>query len=103
MGETAPEVNRCYPSGVKDAGGEVGDSESGQDPERTLEQANAAFAAGDYRSVRRLCASLAALRQREVAEEARALYARVTIDPVSMAVLVGCLLLLIWVSFKYVL
>jgi len=91
-------------------------SESGQDTTKTapplpgagtpdgdkLAHAHAAFAAGDYARVRRLCDELGGARRDDVAAAARDLRRRTQIDPMQVAVIVLCLILFVAIAYTYV-
>lgn len=68
-----------------------------------LEDAERAFDAGDFARLRELVEPLTNSPDPAVAERAKALRARVAVDPLQVAVLVGCALFFLWVVAKYVL
>jgi hypothetical protein len=73
---------------------------AGESGAQALERAESAFRRGDYRTVRILCARLAQVSDPEVRERTEALRLQVSVDPVHVGVLLGCLAL--WVALVYV-
>ncbi|HJL05525.1 MAG TPA: hypothetical protein RMH85_28805 [Polyangiaceae bacterium LLY-WYZ-15_(1-7)] len=68
-----------------------------------LEQAHAAFTAGDYRRVRALTEPLLDHDDADVAHAAVALRRRTQVDPAQVVVLALCLGFFAWVVWKWVL
>ena len=74
------------------------DAAAAADP---LAEAEAAFEKGDFAEVRRLTAALSADADHETRKKARALAARVAVDPIAIAVWVVSALFLAGVAFRY--
>lgn len=68
-----------------------------------LARAERAFELGDFAEVRRLVRPLLAAEPREVADAARVLHARVSVDRAQVVVIVACLVVLAVVVARYVL
>lgn len=68
-----------------------------------LERAEAAFEAGDYREVRRLCARIGDSSDADVRTGALDLKRRVSVDPAQVTVLLGCLAFFAVIVYLYVL
>jgi hypothetical protein len=68
-----------------------------------LREASAAFEAGDYARTRALTRPLLEATDARVADAARDLARRVAVDPVQIAFLIGCLLVLLGIAYVYVL
>ncbi len=71
-------------------------------PADRLEEARAAFEAGDFAAVRRICRPLADADVPEVAGAARTLLRRVGVDPVQIVVVAACLALFVVIAAIYV-
>lgn len=72
------------------------------DPVTALRDAQRAYAAGDFAQLRALCAPEAFASSPELAAQAQALRARVSVDPVAIALLAACLLLFLGIVHAYV-
>lgn len=71
--------------------------------EGQIAEAEEAFRQGDYARVRRLLdAALSAELEGDLADTARDLRRRVSLDPVQLAALGTCLMLFLWIAWTYV-
>jgi len=68
-----------------------------------LRDAHRAFEVGDYAQVRRTTRSLADASDPDVTKAASELRARTEVDPIQIGVLLGCLVLLVFLTYVYVL
>jgi hypothetical protein len=68
-----------------------------------LARAMRAFELGNFAEVRRLCRPLTSASSTEVAEVAKALLRRISVDPMQIAILLGSLGLFVWIVLRYVL
>ena len=67
-----------------------------------LEAAQSAFARGDYAKVRELTSRLREIDDPEITRAALELERRISVDPAQLAVLAGCLIFFLWITYKYV-
>jgi hypothetical protein len=67
-----------------------------------LAEAERAFAAGDYAAVRSLTSTLLDAKSGDVAKAARELRARVSVDPLQLAVVLACVAFLAAVALVWV-
>jgi isocitrate dehydrogenase kinase/phosphatase len=73
-------------------------------PEKELlARAQRAFEDGDYRAVRKLTAALVRSADSEVARDAQRLKNQIAADPVAVAVLIGCCVILAVIAAIYLL
>jgi hypothetical protein len=87
-------------AGMSENGSRPAAAGAGESEAQVLARAEAAFGRGDYRAVRVLSARLAQASDPEQRQRAEALRRQVSIDPVHVAVLLGCLAL--WMALVYV-